>query len=43
MNQAGFRDKGYSGFAGKCMYEKLIKCAAKTGFEIQSYIPKISN
>jgi len=22
------------------MYEKLIKCAAKTGFEIQSYIPR---
>jgi len=21
------------------MYEKLIKCAAKTGFKIQSYIP----
>ena len=22
------------------MYEKLIKCAAKTGFEIQRYIPR---
>ena len=22
------------------MYEKIIKCAAKTGFEIQSYIPR---
>jgi len=27
-------------FARKCMYEKLIKCAAKMGFEIQSYIPR---
>jgi len=27
-------------FPRKCMYEKLIKCAAKTGFEIQSYIPR---
>jgi len=27
-------------FAPKCMYEKLIKCAAETGFEIQSYIPR---
>jgi len=27
-------------FARKCMYEKLIKCAAKTGFEIQSYFPR---
>ena len=26
-------------FARKFMSEKLIKCAAKTGFEIQSYIP----
>ena len=26
-------------FARKCMYEKLIKCAAKTGFKIKSYIP----
>ena len=28
-------------FARKCMYENLIKCAAKTGFESQSYIPRI--
>jgi len=27
-------------FARKCMYEKIIKRAAKTGFEIQSYIPR---
>ena len=27
-------------FARKCMYEKLIKCAAKTAYEIQSYIPR---
>jgi len=27
-------------FARKCTYEKLMKCAAKTGFEIQSYIPR---
>ena len=27
-------------FARICMYEKLIKCAAKTGFQIQSCIPR---
>jgi len=27
-------------FARKCMCEKLIKCVAKTGFEIQSYIQR---
>jgi len=27
-------------FARKCMYEKLIKCTAKTGFEIHSCIPR---
>jgi len=27
-------------FARKCIYEKLIKYVAKTGFEIQSYIPR---
>jgi len=27
-------------FARKCMYEKLIKCTAKTGFKIQRYISR---
>jgi len=27
-------------FARKCMYEKLTEFAAKTGFEIQSYVPR---
>ena len=31
---------GAVNFARKCMYEKLIKCAAKTGFGIQIHIPR---